>query len=724
MIGAVGLFLFAALLPASLSGGHTANSAGDHRTFRGHEATPLDTLRGSRFPVPAAAQQRSSERGAQAVVAADQTPSAAPHDGTWGFDTSGVDPAVKPGDDFYTYANGEWVRRTVIPADRARYGALTNLRNLDDPVHAILEDAAAANASLNSSEGKIGAMYHAFMDEHAVEARGRAPLTADLERVRRVGTRDDLAELMGFAHEGFQASIFDLDVAADAKDPTRYSVYLNQGGLGLPDRDYYLEPQFAAQKAAYQAYAARLLRLAGWADAQVEARAIVVFETRIAEAGWTHAEQRDAEKVYNPTTIAALERAVPGFAWARFLRSADLGGLASVVATTNTSLPKIAAIYASTPLTTLKAWETFRTVDSAAPYLSRPFVSAHFEFRSRTLAGQPQLPARWKRGVNAVNDALGAAVGQIYVARYFPPENKLKIEDLVARLKTALRVRIDGLNWMGPVTKAEAQHKLANLEVQIGYPKTWRDYGSLAISPNDLYGDVVRGRTFDWRRRVHLLNQPWDKSDWRFWPQYGTAYGENGQLIFTAALLQHPFFSPTADPAVNYGAIGGVIGHELTHSFDDQGRKTDAENRLRDWWTPADAAHFEELGRRLSAQYSAMEPLPGLHIKGDVTLGENIADLGGLTIALMAYRASLEGRPAQVIDGYTGDQRVFLGWAQAWREKSREDALRQQITTDVHSPATARVNGVVRNMDDWYAAYNVKPDQALYIAPADRVHIW
>ena len=665
---------------------------------------------------------------APASVAGGVTlPPPTPHYGTWGYDKTGEQPGVKPGDDFFTYANGAWQTRTAIPADKTSWGAFNILADLSEArVHAILEQAAASHAAATTPEGKIGAIYSAFMDEATVEKLGAAPLKPDLDAVRAASSREALAELMGRADEGFYASVFDVGIDADSKDPTKYSVSISQGGLGLPDRDYYLQPQFAAKKAAYQAYVAQMLTLAGWSDAQAQAAKVVGFETQIAQASWTREQERDPVAIYNPTTTASLETQSPGFAWTRYLKAADLGGVATVVETTKTSLPKIAGIYASTPLDTLKAWEAFHIVDSASPYLSSAFVQARFEFRNKTLSGQPQLAVRWKRAVGATDGALGEAVGEVYVARYFPPESKAKMDALITDLKAAFRAHIDGLTWMGSATKAEAQRKLANYDVQIGYPKKWRDYAALEIRPDDLYGDVERSQSFEWRRVVNRLNQPVDKDEWGMTPQTVNAYNNPvfNEVVFPAAILQPPFFDPAADPAINYGAIGGVIGHEMTHGFDDQGRKFDSSGRLRDWWTAEDAARFNERAKRLGSQYTAMEPLPGLHIKGDLTMGENIADLGGLTLGLAAYHASLHGRPAPVVGGYTGDQRVFLGWAQVWREKEREDTLRQQIVSDPHSPPTARVNGVMRNIDGWYAAYGIKPGDKLYTAPADRVHIW
>ena len=665
--------------------------------------------------------------GAAAAAPADAlAPPTTPHYGTWGFDTSGMDRAVSPGTSFFTYANGDWIQRTQIPADKTSYGAFDVLADLSEArVHGILEAAASANAPADTPLGKIGAMYRAFMDEQAIEAKGAAPLKPDLDEVRAVRTRDELAAVMGKSATGFQGAIFDLGIDADSKVPTRYSVYLGQSGLGLPDRDYYLQPQFAEKKAAYQAYIAQMLTLAGWPDAQAQAPQVLAFETKIAQASWTRAEQRDPDKVYNPTATANLDHMAPGFAWSRYLRASDLGDVKTVVATTNTSLPKIAAIYAATPLDTLKAWEAFNITSAAARYLSSPFVQARFDFYSKTLSGQPENKVRWKRGVAAVNGALGEAVGEIYVAKYFPPDAKAKMEALIADLKSAYRVRIQALDWMSPATKVEALKKLAAYDVQIGYPKKWKHY-TFAVSPTDLYGDVERGDRWDWDYHVERLHKPVDKDEWGMSPQTVNAYNNPvfNEVVFPAAILQPPFFDPNADPAINYGAIGGVIGHEMTHGFDDEGRKFDSTGSLRDWWTKDDAMRFEAKANVLGAHYTAMEPLPGLHIKGDLTMGENIADLGGLTLGYAAYHTSLNGRTAPVIGGFTGDQRVFLGWAQVWREKLRDDALRQQVTSNEHSPPVARVNGVVQDVDAWYAAFHIKPGDPLYLAPAQRVHIW
>ena len=421
-----------------------------------------------------------------------------------------------------------------------------------------------------------------------------------------------------------------------------------------------------------------------------------------------------------------MEAADPGFPWRPFLHAADLGSTERVIEQEKTAIAKIAALYQQTPLDVLKAWEAVRIADAAAPYLSDAFVQASFEFHNKGLSGQPQIQVRWKRAVRAVDLGMGEAVGQIYVDKYFPPESKAKMQLLVADLKLAFRHRIENLTWMGPATKQEALKKLAGYTIKIGYPDHFRDYSALVIRPDDVTGDVERSQAFEWARQVSRLARPVDKSEWDMTPQTVNAYNNPvwNEVVFPAAILQPPFFDPHADPAVNYGAIGGVIGHEMTHGFDDEGRKFDSTGRLRDWWTPEDATRFQARADRLGAQYDSYAPLPGAHVNGKLTMGENIADSGGINLGLDAYHASLNGGPAPVVGGFTGDQRVFLGWAQVWRGKTRDDAQRQRLVVDPHSPERFRVNGVVRNVDAWYPAFNVQPGQALYLAPDERAHIW
>ena len=653
---------------------------------------------------------------------------AAPVYGDWGFDASGMDASAPPGDDFFKYANGGWDARTAIPDDRSGYGVDAVLSDAAEAhLRGILEADPAGETGPDAADArKIHAAYVAFMDGARIEALGAAPIASDLASIRAAHGKSDLAALMGQDNTGFQSTIFDLDIGSDEKDPGHYAVSIGQRGLGLPDRDYYLTPAFAAKKAAYQLYVAKMLSLGGWADPQGSAAAVVDYETKIAAASWTRAERRDPDKTYNPMSPAELQAAAPGFDWAPFLRAAGLADVRRVIVSENTAIPKIAAIYAETPVPTLKAWAAFHVIDDAAPYLSAPFDASRFEFRGRLLQGQKVERERWKRAVEFVGRGMGEAVGRVYVAKYFPPEAKAKIDALVAELRVALNQRIDRLGWMSPATKAKAHAKLAQFTVKVAYPDKWRDYASLDVAPGDLAGDRRAFVAFEWNRQVRRLYGPVDRGEWGMTPQTVNAYYDPtmNEIVFPAAILAPPYFDPGADAAANYGGIGAVIGHEMTHGFDDEGRKFDGTGRLAAWWTADDAAKFEAEAGKLNAQYDTYSPFPGAHVKGAQTTGENIADLGGILIALDAYHNSLHGQPAPVIDGLTGDQRFFLAYAQSWRDKRREDAVRQMLVGDVHSPEVYRVNGVVRNVDAWYAAFAVKPGQALYLAPDDRVRIW
>ena len=662
-----------------------------------------------------------------------------PQYGAWGFDLTAMDKSVKPGADFNRYASGAWLDRTAIPADKAIFSLRIQMSDRTEArLHALLHDAAAKSRGRQTLSDKAGAFYSAFLDEKSLDDLGAFPIEPELQAVRNASDRAQLAALMGQINSDFDGSIFGLSIDADLKDVSRYSVYLGQAGLGLPDRDYYLEPSFAKQKAAYRAYVATLLDLLDWPDADSKAAAVVEFETRIAEASWTKAQQRDVEKSYNPMSRAELEALTPGFGWSGFFSSAGLGKLGRVVVAEKSAFPKIVEVYQSTPLDVLKAWEAFSIADNAAAYLSEPFSDARFAFRDKTLSGQPEQTARWKRAIRAVSGGdclsgdrldcfgnMGFGVGQLYTAQYFPPAAKAKVEALVANVKAAMRARLEGLDWMSAATKLEALKKLDTYQIKVGYPDHPRSYAGLVIRDDDLIGDVRRSAAWDWAFYVGRLDGPVDRSDWAMTPQTNDAYnGSLRDIVFPAGILQAPLFDPAADPAVNYGAIGAIIGHELTHGFDDQGRKLDAKGELHDWWTADDAAAFEARAKRLGEQYSSYEPVPGAHINGALTMGENIADLGGVNLALEAYHRSLNGQPAPVIDGLTGEQRVFLGWAQAWRGKAREDFLRKQVVSDPHSPRAFRVDGPVRNIDAWYAAFGVAPGDAYYLAPDQRVRIW
>jgi len=658
---------------------------------------------------------------------------ATPHFGTWGFDVSAIDKSVKPGDDFFEYANGNSLKRMDIPSDRTRYGNFDVLSELSEKrVHAILEEAAARPATAATPEGKIGAFYRAYMDEAHIEQIGDAPLQKDLAPIRDAKSKTDLVKLMGDTSHGFYASIFGGGIGQDAKAPDTYAYQMGTGGLGLPDRDYYLvdTQRFKDIRAKYLAYITQLFILAKWPDPDANAKAVIAFETELAKASWTRIQRRDRDKTYNPITPTQLEAYAPGFDWNRYFAVQEIpGGLDRVILSDNTAFPTKAKLFADTPLDTLKAWEAFHTIDNAASLLNKPYVDALFEFRSKTLNGQPEQRARWKRAVSATDGALGEVVGQVYVDRYFPPSAKAQMLALVGNIKLALRHRIENLEWMSPETKTKALEKLSLFTVKIAYPDVWRDYSTLQISQGDLYGDVAASQKFEWDRDVARLHKPVDRKEWGMTPQTVNAYYNPtmNEIVFPAAILQPPFFDPKADPAVNYGGIGGVIGHEISHGFDDQGRKSNGHGVLTDWWTAEDAAKFKIRTDRLGQQYDNNHPSkdnPDEHVQGQLTMGENIGDMGGINLGLDAYHASLNGKKAPIIDGFTGDQRVFLGWAQVWKQKIRNDALIQQLHTDPHSPAEARVNEVVRNVNAWYSAFDVKPGDKLYLAPADRVHIW
>ncbi|HTQ14545.1 MAG TPA: M13 family metallopeptidase [Rhizomicrobium sp.] len=663
--------------------------------------------------------------------------------GAWGLDTAGMDTKVKPGDDFFDYANGTWLAGHTIPADKP---AVSLRLEMTDRTEARLHDMMEAEAARVSHRpgdlaGKVGAFYKAFMDEKGIEAAGAKPIAPELDKIKSAKSRDDLAGLQGAGVDDFYGELFAVYSDVDLKNTGRYAIYLSQSGLGLPDRDYYLEKGFAAQKAAYAEYAATLLKLVNWPDADARARDVVDFETKLAAASWTRVQDRDPVATYNPMSVDQLQKLTPGFDWKAYLAAAQLPALPRVIVAEKSAFPKLSALYASTPVPVLQAWLAVHVADNAAPFLDSRFTGAYFKLHDQTLAGQKQQRVRWKRAVTAVAGGdflatngfgawgtMGFGVGQLYTAKYFGPDSKAKIEALVHNLLDAYAARLKNVDWMSPATKAEALKKLETYTIKVGYPDHPRDYSKVVITDDDVTGDVRAAAAADWAYYTGRLNDPVDKLDWGMTPQTNDAYnGTLRDIVFPAGILQAPVFDANADPAINYGAVGAIIGHEMTHGFDDQGRKFDAQGNLRDWWTKDDAARFDARAKRLGAQYSQFAPLandPKVHVNGDLTMGENIADLGGLTLALDAYHASLHGKPAPVIGGLTGDQRVFLGWAQAWRGKVTDDFVRRQVVSDPHSPRQFRVNGVVHNIDAWYAAFGVKPGDKLYVAPKDRVHIW
>jgi putative endopeptidase len=652
----------------------------------------------------------------------------APAIGRYGLDLAGRDPAVRPGDDFYRYAGGKWLATTTLPADRASWGTFGQLREESDAhVHEILEAAAAGSAPAGSVARKIGDYYASFLDAAAIEARGLEPARPALEAINAARSHEDVARLMARADLDLPAPI-DFHITIDRKNPDRYVVFVVHGGLALPDRDYYLrdDAQFATIRSQYREHVERLLTLAGQPEPAASAQTIVGLETAIARLHWPRADRRDRDKTYNPRTRLELANQAPAFPWDAALTAAELGGAQDVVVSEITAMAPLAELFRATPVESWRAYLRYHYLRQHAAVLPEALDREVFEFYGHTLNGQPEQRARWKRAVEATNGALGEAVGQQYVARYFPPASKAAMLALVENLRRAYAERIRNLPWMTAETKAAAAGKLATFRPKIGYPDRWRDYSGLEVRRGDAFGNATRAMLFEWRRQAGRLGKPTDRDEWGMTPQTINAYynATFNEIVFPAAILQPPFFDPAADAAVNYGAIGAVIGHEMGHGFDDQGSKSDARGVLHSWWNERDVAAFQKLTSRLADQYAAYEPLPGIKVNGRLTLGENIGDLGGITAALEAYHLSLGAHHAPVLEGLTGEQRFFLGYAQVWRTLYRDESLRNLVMSDPHSPGQYRVNGVVRNVDAWYRAFGVQPTDALYVPPAERVHIW
>ena len=676
------------------------------------------------FLVPSLLASAALIGAAGIALAKDGAPAAkAPEIGAFGFDEAGMDRSVAPGDSFADFASGGWKRTTDIPADRSAYGMFHRLQDRSlDQTRAILEEAAAKPGS------KIGDFYASYMDQAAIDAKGAAPIQPWLDRLKGASDKNALiVELAKLQRQGVGGMI-GISIGQDEKQPDRYIATLSQAGLGLPDRDYYLkdDPKLAAVREAYLANSAQMLGLIGeGAGAAERAKAVFDFERKIAEIHWNRIDSRDSDKTYNKWASADLETKAPGLPWGALRAAYGIGGESEVIVAQPSALTGEAKVFAEVPLPVLRDYALLRTVRSMAPYLAKPIDDANFAFYGKVLSGQPQQRDRWKRAVTLVSGAMGEEIGKVYVARYFPPATKAAADQLVKNVIAAMGERIRNLSWMTPETKTKALAKLAAFTPKIGYPSKWRDYSTLSVTRGDVIGNVARANAFEYDRDLAKLGKPIDRTEWFMTPMTINAYANPvmNEIVFPAAILQPPFFDAKADPAVNYGGIGAVIGHEISHHFDDQGRKYDPTGKLTDWWTPADVAAFEKLTAQLVKQYDGYEPLPGQHVQGALTLGENIADLAGLSIALDAYHKSLGGKPAPVIGGFTGDQRFYLGWAQVWRTKFREAALRQALLTDPHSPGDERA-AVVRNLDPWYAAFKPKPGQKLYLEPGERVRIW
>jgi len=647
--------------------------------------------------------------------------------GAFGLDPSGGDPSVKPGDDFYSYANGRWQETTQIPPDRSSWGSFIMLRERSlQQLRGIL-DALPANAAAGSNEQKLYDFYRAYLDTDAIERAALAPAKPILDALGAASTHEEIAAFMGRAELRLIAPVsFDID--PDEKDPDHYMVVVHQGGLGLPDRDYYLKDDavYKEMRGKYAAHIERLLTLAGQPDAAAAARSILELETQIAAAHWPRAKTRERDLTYNPYSREALAAFAAGFPWPQLLSGAGLEAQPRFIVFEPDAVQALGALFRKLPVERWRTYLTYHYLVGNADVLPKALDDEVFDFYGRTLHGRQEQQARWKRAVAAVDAGLGEAAGELYVKRYFPPSSKQQMLELVENLRASYRERIERLPWMSAQTKKVALDKLAAFRPKIGYPDKWRDYSALEVKPGDAFGNLSRAVEFDWQRQVKRLGGPTDRGEWDMTPQTINAYynATFNEVVFPAAILQPPFFDPHADAAVNYGAVGGVIGHEMGHGFDDQGAKSDARGVLHTWWLPQDTDAFHQRVDRLAAQYDTYTVLPGLNINGRLTLGENIGDLGGLSVANEAYHRSLHGAAAPVLGGLTGEQRFFLSWAQVWRQKQRDEDLRAQVTSDPHSPTKYRVNGVVRNVDAWYPAFHVQPGDKLYLPPDERVHIW
>ncbi len=644
-----------------------------------------------------------------------------------GIDRANFDPGVRFQDDLFRAVNGAWLAKTAIPADRADYGAFTALaEKAEKDVRAIIEGCASGGEDAADPEKKVGDLYASYMDEARAERLGIEPIAGALAAIDGIETKAGLARTLAELERIGISGAVNCSIDPDAKRSDRYILNISQAGLGLPDRDYYWDAKYKAKLAAYAAHVARSLGLCGVGDAPKAAAAIVAFETRLARAQWSKEANRDNIKTYNKLSRGGLDRLAPGFDWNAYFDALGAGGAEELIVAQPSYFTAMAAMADSTPLGVWKSWLKWKVVQQRASLLNRAMVDEAFAFYGGALRGIPKNRPRWKRAVAAVEGCLGEAVGKLYVARHFPPEAKLRMDAMVANIIAAYGQAFRDVAWMSPTTKRKALAKLAAFNPKIGYPKKWRDYSALAIRRDDLVGNVERAAAFEWNRRLARLAEPVDRDEWLMTPQTVNAYynPSMNEIVFPAAILQPPFFNRDADDAVNYGGIGAVIGHETGHGFDDQGSKWDGAGNLSDWWTAADRAEFDRRGAMLAAQFDRFEPLPGYHVNGRFTLGENSADLAGLTISYAAYRRSLGGREAPVIDGLTGDQRFFIGWAQVWRRKHRVDDLKNRLLVDPHSPAEFRVNGAVRDVPAFFSAFQVKPGDKMYLPPDRRVKIW
>jgi predicted metalloendopeptidase len=647
-----------------------------------------------------------------------------------GIDKSAADTAVRVQDDLFQSVNGAWLAKTEIPGDRSSWGAFDRLiEKSQADLRAIAEEAAKSPTKTPGSDAqKIGDFYDSFMNETKAEQLGMTPIAAELAAIDSLKTKEDLARHFARFFKMNLVNPLIGYVDGDAGQPDHEILYVYQGGLGMPDRDYYLkdDAKLKEYRERYVSFVENILKLGGQSGPGAGARETFTLESRLARAHWTNVESRDAVKTYNKISTADLPRQFPGFDWSTWTKELGVSDAASFVVNQPSYVKAFAATVDELPVDRWKPYLKAALINGFAPYLSKPFVDAEFDFYRRTLRGVKEQQPRWKRAVNTINGNMGEMLGKLYVERHFTPQAKARMEQLVENLREAYRGGIDGLEWMGPETRKEAQEKLAKFRPKIGYPNRWRDYSKLEIKADDLVGNLMRAFAFENEYQLRKVGQPIDPEEWGMSPQTVNAYYNpvRNEIVFPAAILQPPFFDREADDAANYGGIGGVIGHEMGHGFDDQGRHYDAKGELRDWWTKQDADEYQKRAKIIVEQYNQLEPLPGLKVNGELTLGENLADLTGIVIAHRAYRISLKGRPAPILDGLTGDQRFFMGWAQVWAGKMRDDARRQQVIVDPHSPEMFRANAPVRNVPEFYDAFGVKDGDQMFLAPAQRAKIW
>jgi putative endopeptidase len=660
------------------------------------------------------------------AVCAVSASAAKPAYGDWGYDAKAMDSSVKPGDDFWAYVNGTWDKNTPIAADRASAGPFVTLSDKSESDVRQIVEQLANDPNRDHLGQQVGDFYSSFMDTAAIEAAGTAPLKPYLAEINGAKTRAQLLSL--FIKPGYAAPI-DIGIDPNFKNPDVYAVFAGQARLGMPSREYYLDDsaKMKAHRAAYRDYIGTIEKLAGMADPEGSADRIIALETELSKVQWKAADRRDIDKIYNPMTRAQLIKLAPQFDWNSTLAQMGLGNSKTIIVTEPSAVAGAGKILASTPLSTWKEWVAFRFVSDHASVLPKTFDDARFAFYSKELSGVQQQRERWKRGVATVNGALGEGVGEIYVKTHYPAESERQMKELIGNLEDAYRERISSNQWMDPATRAAALEKLAAFEPRIGHPVKYIDYSSMKVVKGDPLGNAVRAADFDWKLQLKRFPKPVDRTLWGMFPQTINAYYNPlaNQITFPAAILQPPFFDPNADAAANYGAIGAVIGHEMGHGFDNQGSKFDPKGKLRNWWSPEAAKSFAGRTDTLVQQYNSFKPFPDLAVNGKLTLGENIGDLSGVEAAYAAYKKyEAKHGASPVIEGLTGDQRFFIAYAQAWQEKQREDAERQQVITNEHSPGKYRVNGVVRNVDAWYKAFNVQPGDKLYLPPEQRVHIW